>query len=137
VTGAVSHPGVVQLDAGARVEDAVRAAGGCLRDADLERINMAALLFDGQHLQVPAIGEELPATAVEGMPSGPPLKVNINTATAQELDTLPGIGETTAARIIEYRRQNGFFAAIEDIMNVSGIGEAKFNAIQELITVGP
>jgi competence protein ComEA len=86
---------------------------------------------------VPALGEELPVTTVEGMPSGPSLKVNINTATAQELDTLPGIGETTAARIIEYRRQNGFFTAIEDIMNVSGIGEAKFNAIREIITVGP
>jgi competence protein ComEA len=137
VTGAVRHPGVVQLDANARVEDALRAAGGCLRDADLERINMAAPLFDGQHLRVPAVGEELPATAVDGLPPGPSPKVNINTATAQELDTLPGVGEATAARIIEYRRQNGFFAAIEDIMNVSGIGEAKFNAIRDLITVGP
>lgn len=137
VTGAVRHPGVVQLDANARVEDALRAAGGCLTDADLGRINMAAPIFDGQHLRVPAVGEELPTTAVDGPLSDPSLKVNINTATAEELDTLPGVGEATAAKIIEYRRQNGFFAAIEDIMNVPGIGEAKFNAIKELITVGP
>lgn len=137
VTGAVRHPGVVQLDANARVEDALRAAGGCLSDADLERINMAAPLFDGQHLRVPAVGEELPATADDGMPSGPSPKININTAMTQELESLPGVGEATAANIIEYRRQNGFFAAIEDIMNVPGIGEAKFSAIRELITVGP
>jgi competence protein ComEA len=137
VTGAVLRPGVVQLDANARVEDAVQAAGGCSGEADLERINLAAPLFDGQHLRVPAVGEELPAVAVDGQPVGRSQRININTATAEELDTLPGVGEVTAAKIVEYRQQHGPFRTVEDIMDVPGIGEAKFDAMRELITVGP
>jgi len=137
VTGAVRQPGVVEVPAGARVEDVVRAAGGCLAEADLERINLAAPLFDGQHLRVPAVGESLAVTD-EGDPSpGMARPININSATLEELDTLPGIGEVTAAKIVDYRRQHGPFRTIEQIMDVSGIGEAKFEAIRALITVGP
>jgi len=137
VTGAVRRPGVVAVAAGARVEDAVRAAGGPADEADLERINLAAPLFDGQHLRVPAVGESLAVTD-EGDPSpGMARPININSATLEELDTLPGIGEVTAAKIVDYRRQHGPFRTIEQIMDVSGIGEAKFEAIRALITVGP
>jgi competence protein ComEA len=137
VTGAVLHPGVVELSANARAEDAVRAAGGCSGEADLERINLAAPLFDGQHLRVPAVGEELPAAVVEEKPAGRSQRININTATVEELDALPGVGEVTATKIVEYRQQHGPFQTIEAIMDVPGIGEAKFDAMRELITVGP
>jgi competence protein ComEA len=137
VTGAVAHPGVVMVAANARVEDAVRAAGGCSSEVDLERVNLAALLFDGQHLRVPAVGEELPAAVVDDQPGGPSERIDINSATAEELDTLPGVGEVTAAKIIEYRQQHGPFQTVEAIMDVPGIGEAKFDAMRELITVGP
>jgi competence protein ComEA len=137
VTGAVLHPGVVQLSANARVEDAVQAAGGCSSEADLERINLAAQLYDGEHLRVPAVGDELPAVVLDDKPSGTSQRIDINTATAEELDTLPGVGEVTAAKIIEYRQQHGPFQTVEAIMDVPGIGEAKFDAMRELITVGP
>jgi competence protein ComEA len=137
VTGAVLHPGVVQLGVNTRVEDAVQAAGGCSSEADLKRVNLAAPLFDGQHLRVPAIGEELPASAIDDKPGAPSERIDINTATAEELDTLPGVGEVTAARIVEYRQQHGPFRTVEAIMDVPGIGEAKFDGMRELITVGP
>jgi competence protein ComEA len=137
VTGAVRHPGVVTVAPAARVEDAVRAAGGPADEADLERINLAAPVYDGQHLRVPAVGEEFSVTD-EGLASpGVARRVNINLATVAELDTLPGIGEVTAAKIVAYRQQHGPFRTIEAIMDVSGIGEAKFEAIKALITVGP
>ena len=137
VTGAVRRPGVVTVAPAARVEDAVRAAGGPADEADLERINLAAPLCDGQHLRVPAVGEESSVTD-EGAPSpGVARRVDINRATVAELDTLPGIGEVTAAKIVAYRQQHGPFRTIEEIMDVSGIGQAKFEAIKALITVGP
>lgn len=143
VIGAVARPGVYNLPTGSRVQDAVRAAGGLLAEADKEAINLAARLEDGEQLEVPYLpGMEpvgTPSSSFQVIPgdSGAPSSslININTATLEELDTLPGIGPTTAQKIIDYREQHGPFARIEDIMNVSGIGPATFERIQDLITV--
>jgi competence protein ComEA len=143
VDGAVPRPGVYELPEGSRVQDAVTAAGGLLAEADSAGINLAARLEDGQQLNIPYGREfpappEEPAFAVAGTaaPSSTEL-ININTASAEELDSLPGIGPTTAQKIIDYRTQHGIFQRIEDIMNVSGIGPATFDRIKDLITVGP
>ncbi len=137
VTGAVNRPGVVQVLPGARVEDAITAAGGASTDADLERYNLAALLFDGQHLQVPVIGEVVRPIELDGDGATPPQLVNINTATVEELATLPGVGNATAEKIVAHRQENGFFTRIEEIMDVPGIAELKFDGFKEMITVGP
>lgn len=135
VTGAVKKPGVVTVDPNARVQNAIDAAGGLAAVADLQAINLAGPVSDGQHIHVLAEGEPAPIeTTLDGGSTGP---VNINTATGEELMTLPGIGSVTAAAIIEYREKNGPFARIEDIQNVPGIAEGKFNGCKELITVGP
>jgi len=146
VIGAVLRPGVYVFAEGSRVQDAITAAGGLSSDADLEALNLAAKLEDGQQLIVPARGGDapvgaeptaafrvLPAAAPTSTPSGD--QVNINTASAEELASLPGIGPTTAQRIVEYRTENGPFARIEDLLNVAGIGPATFDNIQDLITV--
>lgn len=142
VTGAVEKPGVYRLQPGARVYEAVDMARS-LPTANLRNINLAQKVEDGQPIVVPAIGEEPPVnTPGSGLTSGPASskpgstgKVNINSASAQELDVLPGIGPTLAGRIIEYRTSNGAFARIEDINEVSGIGDKKFADIKDLITV--
>lgn len=144
VAGAVVRPGVYNLDDGSRVADAVEAAGGFVVEADQNALNLAAFLEDGERLDIPFVSGFVPdeeqgfVVVTEGTPS--PLAgddlVNINTASIEELDTLPGIGETTAIRIIDYRTLNGPFATIEDIINVSGIGTATFEEIKDLITVG-
>ena len=137
VTGAVNRPGVVQVLPGARVEDAIIATGGSSTDADLERYNLAALLFDGQHLQVPAIGEAVRPIELDGDSGTPPQLVNINTATVEELATLPGVGNATAEKIVAYRQENGPFTHIEEIMDVPSIAELKFDGFKAMITVGP
>ncbi|MCC6499870.1 MAG: ComEA family DNA-binding protein [Anaerolineales bacterium] len=138
ITGAVPRPGVYALPRGARVQDAISAAGGFLADADKTGINLARLLEDGEQLEIPlAEGGALVIATPEidiSEPSGTEL-VNINTATQAELETLPGIGPTTAQKIIDYRDANGPFSSIEDIMNVSGIGPGTFERIKDLITV--
>lgn len=144
VAGAVVRPGVYDLSDGSRVTDAVEAAGGFVVEADKNALNLAAFLEDGERLDVPFVAGFVPeetqgfVVISEGTPS--PLVeddlVNINTATIEELDRLPGIGQTTALRIIDYRTANGPFATIEDIINVSGIGTATYEEIKDLITVG-
>jgi competence protein ComEA len=144
VAGAVVRPGVYELDKSSRVEDAVNAAGGFMIEADKNALNLAAHLEDGERLDIPFVAGFIPDEAegfvviTEGTPS--PLAgeelVNINTASLQELDTLPGIGPTIGQRIIDYRTRNGPFASINDIVNVPGIGSATFAEIQDLITVG-
>ncbi len=136
VTGAVMRPGVVMVAPGSRVEEAIDAAGGPAQEADLRLINLAAPLADGQQVWVPVAGQELAPVRSERLLVDPAL-ININTATADELTALPGIGETLAARIVSYREQHGPFTQIDEIMNVSGIGEGKFNDFREMITVGP
>lgn len=149
VTGAVTRPGMYKFPEGSRVQDAVDAAGGLLADAYTSGMNLAAKLEDGQQLDIPykegagPVATEAPVftfsspedTSTATNVPGTDL-IDINIATAEELDTLPGIGPTTAQKIIDYRDTNGPYATIEDIMNVSGIGPSTFDAIKGLITVG-
>jgi len=130
VTGAVVSPGLYYLPEGSRVNDAVQAAGGFLENADTSFINLAGIIKDGDKIHVP---ELLPGLSLGG--SG--LLVNINFATQTELENLPGIGPTLAKRIIDYRSQYGFFDSIDSIKDVPGFGEAVFEKIKDLITVGP
>lgn len=134
VSGAVARPGVYELPTGARVIEAVEEAGP-LPEADLDALNLAAPLMDGQKIPVPRKGEaaRLPAAAGGGSPAG--TLININTASAAELEALPGIGPSLAQRIVAYREEHGPFRTIEDIKNVSGIGEGRFAQIKDLITV--
>jgi competence protein ComEA len=128
INGAVATPGVYTLPEGSRVEALLQAAGGLLPGAEAENINLAQLLIDEQQINVPGIVETGHVNVG---------RVNINTATAAELDTLPGIGETTAQAIIDYRIQNGPFQVTQEIMNVPGIGPAAYTQIKDYITVGP
>lgn len=137
VTGAVGRPGVVVVSPGARVKDGVAAAGGLAQDADPERVNLAAPLADGQHLHVPAVGEMTGAIGTDGPGSSQARLININTAAVDELVALPGVGEVTAGNIVAYREEQGPFATIEEVMNVPGVGQAKFDGFKEMITVGP
>lgn len=146
VDGAVAAPGVYELADDARVNDAVAAAGGLLSEADTSTINLAAPVSDGAKVHIPT-SEELSDGAqatsgdsgADGVPTGAapavPALVNINTATSEELQGLSGVGEATAAAIIEDRQANGPFATPEDLMRVSGIGEKKFAKIKADICV--
>lgn len=140
VDGAVPRPGVYELPEGSRVQDAITAAGGLLADADASGINLAARLEDGQQINIPGGGTGAAPPELFAVPAPTAVRVdliNINTASLEELDSLPGIGPTTAQKIIDYRTEHGNFSHIEDIMNVSGIGPATFDDIRDLITVGP
>lgn len=138
VAGAVAKPDVYELPAGSRVYAAIDAAGGLLDSADDTDINQAALLEDGQKLYVYTIDEaeqlKLEQMELEEQAASDGL-VNINTASLSELTTLPGIGQTKANQIIAYREANGNFTSIEDIKNVSGIGDGIFNQINSLIKI--
>lgn len=140
ITGQVVNQGIVKVEEGARIIDAIEAAGGATAEADLSKINLAYLLEDGMKIYVPSINDEADlgsVTSSSGVSESNKkvLKVNINTATSEELQKLPGIGESIANRIITYRKENGKFKDIEDLKNVSGIGEAKFNNIKSYIFV--
>ena len=134
VSGAVKDPDVYELAANSIVKDAVLAAGGATDEADLDRINLAAPLADGQQIYVPHQGEEdFPVEPPSRAPAADDNKININTADAVALESLPGIGPSLAQRIIDYREANGPFAQIEDIVNVSGIGPGILAKIEDLI----
>jgi competence protein ComEA len=138
ITGAVPRPGVYALPEGARVQDGISAAGGFLAEADKFGINLARVLEDGEQIDIPySAGASIviPTPGIEVITSSSEL-IDINTAAQFELESLPGIGPTTAQKIIEYREANGPFASIEDIVNVSGIGPGTFERIKDLITVG-
>jgi competence protein ComEA len=140
VAGAVAEPGVQRLPAGARVVDALEAAGGPLPEADLARVNLAAVLVDGQQVYVVRPGE-IPPTPVPGAGAGgpaggtPAAPVDVNRAPAALLEELPGVGPTTAAAIIAHREQHGPFASVDDLLEVRGIGEAKLEQLRGLVTV--
>jgi competence protein ComEA len=143
VAGAVVRPGVYDLPEDSRVMDAIEAAGGFVIEADKNGINLAAILEDAQRLDIPYVAGYVPdeeegfVVITEGTPSslvGEGL-IDINSASLEELDKLPGIGPTTAQKIIDYREAIGPFARIEDIVNVSGIGSATYDEIKDLITV--
>lgn len=133
VTGAVESPGLYELPAGARVADAIAAAGGMGADAEESALNLAAPVGDGTQIYVPIIGESPPAAAA-GSPAAGGL-VNINSAGSAELESLPGIGPALAGRIIAHREANGPFSAVEDLDAVSGIGPAILSQLAELATV--
>ncbi len=143
ISGAVKNPGVYKLTPHHRVIDAIKIAGGEVNDADLDAINLAATLKDGQKINIPYrssnISEEeekyLGLKPTNNSGSSSPHQININTSNSALLQTLPGIGPVLAERIIEYRNRNGYFISIEDLKNVSGIGEKKFEGIKDLICV--
>ena len=137
ILGAVVTPGLYELREGDRAVDAVAAAGGFADGADQSGLNLARFVTDGEQIVVPVVGET-PAAAPGGGGSGAavvPGKVNINTADATALETLPRVGPAMAARIIAWRDENGRFTAIEDLMSVTGIGEKTFDAMKDLVTV--
>jgi len=135
VAGAVPRPGVYELPKGSRVKDAVEVAGGFLAEADKANINLAAPLEDGQRLEIPYLEGTQPLGAMPTQ-EGQVELIDINTADANTLSTLPGIGPTLAQRIIDYRDTYGPFYFIEDIMNVQGISATTFENIMDLITTG-
>lgn len=135
IKGAVKNPGVYQMKVGDRVKDALEAAGGLTEEADSQKVNLAKRLEDQMVIVVPKVGEEseeIPTgeTRKEATKEG---KVNINTATVEELKTLKGVGEKKAEAIIEYRKKNGSFQTKEDLMKVRGIGKKLFESFQERI----
>ncbi|MFO7152262.1 MAG: helix-hairpin-helix domain-containing protein [Bacillota bacterium] len=133
VAGAVKNPGVYELEEGSRVIDAVEAAGGYMPEADVSGINLAKKLQDEDKIYVPEQGE-VPGTG-DASGSSSDGRVNINTADLQELDKLPGIGPALAQRIIDYRNQHGPFKSVEELKNVSGIGEKRFEELKNLVKV--
>lgn len=143
VTGAVAVPGVYTLPAGTIVQAAIQAAGGATAQADLSQINLARRLQDGDQVMVPMVAPTgmpvgpgtLAGTPQRGAPTAASAKINLNTATAADLETLPRIGPALAQNIVEYRNANGPFQRVEDIMLVSGIGPAIFDQIKDLVTV--
>jgi competence protein ComEA len=147
--GAVARPGVYELPAGARVDDLVLAAGGLGPDADGDRVNLAAPVADGERVWVPRTGETEQPEVVAGTGTAPPppaapggsgeeaapALIELNTATAEELETLPGVGPATSASIIAYRDENGGFSSVDELLEVSGIGPAKLEAVRDLVSV--
>lgn len=132
VEGAVNEPGLIKVKYGTRLYELIEQAGGETDEADVSRVNLASIVSDEQKVVIPAkvvVDENYDDEESE---SG---IVNINTASKDRLTTLTGVGESTAEKIINYREENGYFNSIEDLMNVPGIGESKFNALKNDITV--
>ncbi|WP_307806948.1 ComEA family DNA-binding protein [Naasia sp. SYSU D00057] len=126
VLGAVRAPGLYSLPDGSRAVDAVAAAGGLADDADAGGINLARRVSDGEQLAVPRVGEAPPVAAGPG-------RVDLNTATAEQLDTLPGIGPALAARILAWREEHGGFASADDLLEVPGLGEKTVGELRDLV----
>lgn len=141
ITGAVQEPGVYILEDGSRVYEAVEKAGGQSDDADLEMINLAEPLYDGQPVYVPRISDRDPSQVSggnmyrEGLQHVKDGKININFANKSQLETLPGIGAVKAQGIIDYREKNGPFKSVDDLLKVTGIGEKTLESLVDLITV--
>lgn len=158
ITGAVKNWGIIELPVNSRIADAIEKAGGLNEDADISNINLAYILEDGMKIKIPSINDVTQNEAKEeneenyiskengenvisfsdnsfSRKNSKENTVNINTATQTELETLPGIGTSTALKIINYRNENGRFETIDDIKNVSGIGDVKFNNIKDLICI--
>ena len=141
MTGCVKNPGIIELEEGARIDDAIQLAGGLTEEADLTNVNLAYKVEDGQKIYIPNIHDveekEIIQENQEGIfnEESETGIVNINTAKQTELETLPGIGPTIALRIIEYREENGKFTNIEELKEVEGIGEAKWEQIKDFIEI--
>lgn len=136
VSGAVAAPGVYKLPGGSRIFEAVELAGGVTEEADVSTLNQALVLSDGQMIYVYAVGEERTGQET-GEAAGEPKdgRIDLNTATAEELMTLPGIGQSKAESIISWREENGAFESVEDILNITGIKEGVFSKIKDHIKV--
>lgn len=148
IIGEVNNQGIIILEKGQRIVDAIEKAGGTTQKADLSKINLAYVLSDGQKVRIPSVNDKENIEYVTQNSGNNTLiedgnnninlgggKVNINTATQTELETLTGIGPSLAARIIEYRGQNGKFKKVEELRNVKGIGQSKFDGIKEEVVV--
>lgn len=143
ISGAVNKPGIVTLNEGERLATAVEKVGGTTKKADLNGINMAIKLQDEEHYIIPRIGEAVKENTsqiasddnVNQEKSNNISQININTASIEELDKLPGVGEATANKIVNHRSENGEFKSVEEIKNVNGIGDKKFEEMKELICV--
>jgi len=145
VAGAVARPGVVRMPAGGRVVDAIEAAGGGVPGADLDALNLAAKVADGQRILVPRVGEPPPPPLEEpgapadaggtGATDGPAAPVNLNTASSAALEELPGIGPALAQAIIRYREEHDGFRAVAELQEVRGIGDARFADLEPLVAV--
>ena len=136
IAGAVNRPGLYRLPPGSRVDDAIRAAGGATADADLNALNLATKVKDGDKVLVPKRGESSGGGGGEGAAaSGQSQTVNLNTATADQLDALPGIGPALAQRIVTYREQHGGFRTVDELQKVPGIGPSKFAQLKDLVSV--
>ena len=143
VSGAVNKEGIVELEENSRIADAIEKSGGLKDDANMNEVNLAYKLEDGMKIYIPSnkdqevqeksnISSVIESNATNKKANS---KVNINTAPQEELDSLPGIGPSTALKIINYRKEHGKFSKIEELKNVSGIGDSKFNQLKDLITV--
>jgi competence protein ComEA len=132
VVGGVRRPGLYRLDDGSRVDDAIRMAGGPKPKAALELINLAAPVADGQQVIVPLKGKA-GAVGAADVPGAPPQPVHLNSATLEELDTLPGIGPVTAQKILDYRTEQGAFSSVEELDSVPGIGPARLAELTKLV----
>ena len=137
--GAVHEPRVIRIKEGSRMYEVVEAAGGATDDANIELVNLASIVKDEQKVIIPYIESgdniNMAMERINLLMSNNKGLININTATQTELQSLTGVGESTAMKIINYRNQNGYFENVEELMNVSGIGKSKFNAIKNDITV--
>lgn len=136
ISGAVNSPGILRLDSSKRVIDALDLAGGARDDADLDRVNLAARLHDEEKIYIPKVGEvgdNITTLVSSPSSSGPSSKININSADLSELTKIPGVGEKTAQKILDYRANNSF-SSIEDIKNVPGIGDKKFESMKDYIS---
>lgn len=148
ITGSVINQGIVKLEENSRVSDAIEAAGGTKEDADLSKINLAFVLEDGMKIYIPNYNDEQNngenkiqetisqnSNGNKDQNQNSNIKININTANQTELEKLPGVGVSTAKKIISYRNENGKFKKVEDIKNVKGIGTSKFEQIKEFIYI--
>ena len=135
VAGAVRRPGVYRLRSGARVDDAVTRAGGARRGADLSAVNLAAKLEDGRQVVVPARAPAVPAGGTAASSSAPAVPLNLNTATVEQLDELDGIGPGTAKKILGYRDEHDGFGSVEELAQISGIGEKRMATLREQVRV--
>jgi competence protein ComEA len=135
VTGKVRHPGVVTVASGARVIDALRAAGGPLPGADLQTLNLARKLTDGELVAVGVPGSAPAAGAYPGGAGGSTAPVDLNTAALAELDTLPGVGPVLAQRILDWRTAHGQFASVDQLADVPGIGESRMAQLRDLVRI--
>jgi len=136
ISGAVNKPGILRLDSNKRVVDALDLAGGARDDADLDKINLAAKLHDEEKIYIPKIGEvqsNISSLVSSPSSSASSSKININSADLNELTKIPGVGEKTAQKILDYRANNSF-SSIEDIKNVPGIGDKKFESMKDYIS---